>query len=103
MTTTETLTLIVYELIPENTKLFLVPNSEITAKQREWLKESHNKFANCDDYTDALQFLNAAINKEGADEGFESFQGCFLPYEQGKDDPITNVQITSVYLTGFVL
>ena len=96
-------TLIIYEEVPEKTKLFVIPNSEITEQQRAWLQETHNNLINCDDMNDGMRFFNTAISSEKPEEGFEEFKAIWEGKEIDNKEPLTNANITNVYITGFVL
>jgi hypothetical protein len=97
-----TYTLLVWELVPEDTDLYLIPN-EIADQYREYFVAAHNKQINCDDMNDGLRFLNTALGEDTAEENFEDYLGLFVEYKQKKSVPLTNQLITNVYLSGFVL
>lgn len=100
-----TYTLLVWEEIPENTKMFMIPN-EIADKYRNYLEEAHNRYINIDETNDGMNFLNYALAKEKWAEGYpmEEHTGVFADYEVNfKNNPISNVQITFVYHSGFCL
>lgn len=42
----ETHTLVIYELLPEEVRVYLVPDSQIPAEVQGWLKQSHGVFVN---------------------------------------------------------
>ncbi len=96
-------TLLIYEEVPEKTKLFVIPNSEITEQQRAWLKECQNRFINSDDENDGMLFINTAISNEKPEEGFEAFRAIWKDKEVSVEAPLTDANITNVYVTGFVM
>lgn len=98
-----TSTLIIWEEIPENTKLFLIPN-EVADKHREYLTQCQNKYINSNDMNEGLSFLNYALAKEGdVDDTKSPYAGLFASYEVKLNQPLTNQHITHVYHTGFIL
>lgn len=98
-------TLLIWEIVPENTELYYIPNGKISAKQFEYLHQAQNKIINVDEYNDGLRFLNTALGKESAEEGFEEYLGCFAEYKwEDKDEAITDRDpITNVFLSGFAM
>jgi hypothetical protein len=97
--------LLVWHLVPEQVKMYLIPNS-VASKYREFLDQAHSKLINAHDMNDGLRFLNAAISEEKGFEtdGFEKYEGIFVKYERNiSQDPIVGVVITSVYSSGFIL
>jgi hypothetical protein len=94
-------TLLIWEIIPEETKLFLIPN-HVADQYVQLLDQAHNKFVNFGALNPGLEFLNYAVLKEkGVDN--KNARGVFANYEVDKDMPLKNVLITRVYLSGFGL
>jgi hypothetical protein len=74
-------TLLIFELVPEETHTYMIPN-EMADKYASFLKEAHNKFINADDMNDGMRFLNTALSDEYPEEGFEEYLGVLRPYKQ---------------------
>jgi hypothetical protein len=99
-----TYTLIIWQEIPENCKLYLVPNELITPEHAQLIAEANGKIINADDDCDGLLFLNAAISEVQFDEDLQFHEQCGLYVNLEVDAlSIKNVKITSVCLTGFLL
>lgn len=103
-----TYTLLTYFCIPEEERLYLIPNDAITSDMRGWLTEAQNRFINSDDSNDGMKFLNTALSTEGAEEGFEEHLGIFANCKVFNDHALTPTTmdggvITYVYLSGFAL
>jgi hypothetical protein len=57
-------TLLIWEMIPEETQLFLIPNEEVEKDDRlELMRMAHNKFINNSDWNRGLQFLKLFSQK----------------------------------------
>lgn len=95
-------TLLVWEEVPENTRMFLIPD-EVAQKHRDFLDEAHNCLINQDEMNDGLRFLNTALSNETPEKGFEEYQGIFKEYEVKLGSPLRDQNITAVYFSGFVL
>jgi hypothetical protein len=118
-------TLLVWEEIPEDTKLFLIPNEVIDSTRLELLKQAHNKFINQDEENDGLRFLNAALLDEKYvnddsmfDDGYTSHRDggrvyrceptpkewrcIFAKYKQDSSK-VVEADITRVIISGFIL
>jgi len=95
-------TLLIWEEVPETTKLYLIPN-EVADQFSAYLKEAHNKFVNSDTYNDGLKFLNTALGEEAPEEGFEEHLGVLRGYKCDEKQPLLDKTITAVYLSGFIL
>ena len=97
-------TLLIWEEVPEKTRLFVIPN-EVADKYVHFLEQAHNKLINSDDSNDGMNFLNYALftGEEEWDEKFKEYRGLFSSYEVNLENPITDFIITSVYYSGFVL
>lgn len=84
--------LIVWQDIPDNTRVFSVPDSEITPRQRKILEESHNVIINVDDDTTSVDQLSELLAAEWkqyrqVDPQVDSF---ILPLQ----GPYSNVYVT---------
>jgi hypothetical protein len=96
-------TLLIYEEVPENTRLFLIPNEEITDEQDKVLKACQNKFVNSDDHTDEMDTLSELIAKKKEHCRDGSKHACLWgDYEEGKEKPLKGT-ITRVFISGFML
>jgi hypothetical protein len=104
-----TYTLLIWESVPENTTLYLIPDDEITRDQRMHLREADGKLTNCDDGCDGLDFLNAALSPKPeycADESPAEIRCIWHKYkvaERGETFGDRGVSIKHVYMTGFAL
>lgn len=99
-----TYTLIIWQLIPEDCKLYLVPNELISPEHAQLIAEANGKLINADDDCDGLLFLNAAFSEEQFDEDLQFHEQCGVYVDLEVDAlSIKNVKITSVCLAGFVL
>lgn len=109
----QTFTLLVYSNIPEDTNLYLIPNSDITDEQLSFLKEAHNKLVNGDDNNTGMEFLMAALTKENNRQYFdesipEEWRCVWTKHEVNKEVYLnpTNLLggvITQVFVSGFIL
>jgi len=101
-----TYSLLVWEIIPEDTEFYLIPNEVLDSNEyRQYLEQAHFTYINVDEYNEGLKFLNTALasKKDGiAEEGFEEYLGCFTQYKKDNDKPLKSI-ITTVYLSGFNL
>jgi len=95
-------TLLVWEMVPEVTELYLIPDTE-SHLYVKYLQEAHNKFINSNEMNDGLRFLNTAIAETDPEKGFEEHLGIFLPFKWDLEKPLTNQFITAVYQSGFIL
>lgn len=104
----ETYTLLIWQLIPESTSFYLIPNEEVS-EHRDHFTDAHGRFLNSDAETDGMRFVASAISSKEDDdiqyayEEFEEHIGKYAQYIQCSDSPITNKHITHVYMTGFLL
>lgn len=67
-------TLLIWQEVPENTRLFLIPN-EVADKFREYLTEAQNRLINSDVMNNGMRFLNTALYEFDAEDGFEEHLG----------------------------
>lgn len=97
-------TLIIWQLLPEETKLYLIPDEFISEEHAKLIKEANGKLINVSDDCDGLLFLNAAFSQDTlpSDVPFAKEAMLFEEYETSTDH-IANVLISSVCVTGFVL
>ena len=85
-------TLLVYEEVPENLRMFLIP-SDVAEKYRSFLEQAHGHYINSDDMNDGMNFLCAALTTHEHKEicnvaGYEEHMCCLVDYEQNGDKPI---------------
>jgi hypothetical protein len=117
-------TLLIYELIPEETRMYAIPNQHITPEYRSILEQSHGAVANAGELTEeedaANRRIQVMIGSSGNEEDYvryspedflEAFgvsveehkrlNSLFLPFKIDHTKPITQGPITNVYWTGF--
>jgi hypothetical protein len=101
---TNTYTLLIWELIPEETHVYLIPNT-VAENWRGELRNANHSFLNNDVETYGMSFLNAALcaDRTCVDEGHKDVAGIFASYLQPKNWQLEDKLITHVYLSGFVL
>lgn len=100
-------TLLIWEEIPEETKLYVIPN-EVADKFKHYLAKAQGNFINGRDWetNEGLKFLNTALSEEDdsvPEPGFEEHKGIFAQYKTRIHTPLTEQHITAVYHTGFLL
>lgn len=100
-------TLLIWEEVPETTKLYLIPN-QVVDEYRPHFEDAHNHMINQVGWenNDGLRFLNTALSEapDGEPEkGFEQYLGIFAKYKVSLDKPLTKQNITAVYHSGFLL
>jgi hypothetical protein len=100
-----TFSLVIWEIVPDDTNLYLIPNNVITDDLRRVLEGAHGKFINQDDDVEDTDKLQYALMD--ADPTYEiehkEYLGLFVDYcVSDKSKPIV-ANITHVYLTGFIL
>ncbi len=107
---TQTYTLLIFELHPEDIKLYRIPNSEIDDEARAVLELAHGEYVGLrntsEEIEEAICKLNVALseNEESWDPGIDKrWHGCWSAYFIPNKMRIKNTMITSVYLTGYVL
>lgn len=99
--------LVIYELVPEETKLILIPE-EVYNKYAGLIRQAHNKFVNSDDMNDGMKFIIHATSKpehvfhDPNNEHPVEWDCCLLDYIL-PDHPLINVTIFEVVFTGFFL
>lgn len=100
--------LLIWEEIPEETKLYLIP-SDMAIKYKGFLESAHGNYINTVDWENhpGLMFLNAALSEEGSSEGIEEpyveYLGVLAKYKVDVKHPLYKQTITEVYLAGFIL
>jgi hypothetical protein len=104
-----TFTLLIYEEVPENTNLYLIPN-EVANSYRGHLREAHGRYINADQSNDGMQFLSNALGEpRDSDEHWKDIAGVLREYKVAKQDKdgnmpqITGVVVTDVCISGFIL
>lgn len=98
-------TLLVWEEVPEETKMYLIPN-EVAIKYEGFLRSAHGHLINTvdDDQYPGLKFLNTALSdNEWSDTGFEQYRGLLKDYKVDMTNPILDKTITAVFHSGFIL
>lgn len=105
--TAEPSTLIIYEMIPETTQIYLVPDKVITAEQRDFLKQAAGQLINADDDNDGMQFLNNALApklEHCSSEAPDEWKTIWAKYLiEDKSVVLSPLNVTSFVWTGFVL
>lgn len=98
-----TYTLLIWEIVPEQTELYLIPN-DVADKYRSYLTAAHHKLINASEMNEGLAFLNAATCKkeEYVEADWIDFACVLSQYRQDQAVPI-EAEITKVYLSGFML
>jgi hypothetical protein len=93
-------TLLVWEMIPENHTLFLIPNTEITGEQRSDLRLCAGHFGgtvitgeNADEIQEAIDRINLLIQMEP--------DGAWLKYKVKSGASYLTGSISDVCITGF--
>lgn len=96
--------LLVWEEIPEATKLYLIPEEE-AKPYFKYLLEAHDKYINSDDMNEGMQFLNSALasNHEDVEKGYEKFATIWAKYRYDEKRPLRDTHITAVFVSGFML
>lgn len=108
----ETFTLLVWELVPEDTELYLIPN-DVADTCRKYLEKAHACYLNGPGWqaedkslNEGLLYLNQALSSSAEDTGQDQFveaAGLLYKFKQDSKKPILNTNITHVYHSGFVL
>lgn len=110
-----TFTLLIWEEIPETTRLVLLPNSELKEEDVVLLRAVHRHYMNATGtektHEDAIEKLTNALY-EDADHVYEAYKGTmwdqrFTKYivdnDKGGASAIEGVIITNVYRTGWYI
>jgi hypothetical protein len=108
-----TYTLLIWEEIPENTRLVVIPNNTLDESDLKVLTKAHGKYINNEDDPEsykALNCINNALcqNAEHLDKehpvGSKWAQRWKDHYSrEGEFPPVLDKIITRVYLCGFIL
>jgi hypothetical protein len=101
-------TLLIYSEVPEDTKFYLIPDSEINDEQRALLNEAHGRMVNSDEMNDGMRFLNDALCPEehSCDEETPKHWHCvFAQYrvEEVAGAPFTGKEISCVVHSGMIM
>jgi len=119
-------TLLIWEMVPEETYLYLIPNDQISEEQWALMKQANRKLMNCNDLNEGMTFLNTALTPEEHinddsyfDDGYtrmsdgsmqlkrepakKEWRCIYAKYKQADDSLLENTNITRVVLSGFVL
>ena len=100
------ITLLIWEEVPEQTTLYLIPNSEIDDEMRGIMQRAHNKLINADeDILDALKLSAAVVpTSHEVDKQYKGYHGRFAQYKVDNDaGPILDTHVTFIYLSGWML
>jgi hypothetical protein len=106
----ETFTLLVWELVPEDTEMYLIPN-DVADTCRKYLDLAHGSYINgvgwqAEDKSlnQGLLYLNQALSDDdcGQDE-FAAFKGILKGFKVDSKKPIVDTTVTYVYHSGFIL
>ena len=116
--------MLIWEEIPENIRVYLIPTVELSANHYMLLDEAHGHYVNGEkdwDKNDGLAFLNMALcdpteRDANAHEKFVDQIGCFRKHlRHDKEKPIVDragaeslvgfegVHLARVYVSGFYL
>ena len=101
-------TLIVYAQIPERTDFYVVPNEVITAEQAELLELAHGMLVNGDEMNPGMDFLMNAVCDAPEHCSPESPPQWRCVWAKFKREvaplyPLTDVQVTRIVYSGFIL
>lgn len=96
--------LVIYELVPEDTKFYLVPE-EVYAKVAKDIDHLHDKMINGDEFEPQMDTLMHVVAKEEHVETVTPYTALFVPYELELENgkPIDATNITKVVHTGILL
>lgn len=122
--------LVVWEMVPEDTYLYLIPEDVVTEEHRKLLKLAHGSFIGTETENEGSDFLNYAfaekdnevdfkeqesLRRDSGARSMSQYIGIFREYKQKVAAspeservcacPITieNTHITSVYVSGFMM
>lgn len=102
----ETFTLLVWQMVPESTGCYMIPNS-VANQYREVFTEAHGELAGYDDSTDSPNFLNDTVSDTSYDDDGENIihahTGIFREFKLDNNAPIADVHITHVCVSGIML
>ncbi len=102
----KTYSLLIWELIPEDTAMYLIPNEEAD-KIRHHLDQAHRNIINVSDMNEGLEFLNIELCTQvtDADPSLPEREGMLVQYKYEYPTgylPV-GVVVTNVYHSGFYL
>ena len=104
-----TYTLLVYQLIPEDTIFYLIPDNNITEEVRNWLNLAKNVCVNAvgQEPNDGTEFVNTAslkVESKGKNYGSpnidQKWEAWLAPYVVTE---FTNKQVSHFIQTSFIL
>ncbi len=108
MDKTQTYTLVIWEEVPENIQLWLIPDKAINDEDRKVLDEAQITYINSDENIEATKLLSDAFASEKdncQDPG--SIWACrwkqYFYGDRAKAAPIKDVKVSHVYLTGWFM
>ena len=87
--------LIIYELVPESTNIYLIPEEFVSSEDTLLLNASHGKFINSDQDTESLNKITEFLEDNGKWSKFL----C----KEIKDAPIVGANVKSIFFMGFIL
>lgn len=107
---------LVWEEIPENTKFYFIPDSEIDERLRKVLDRAHQQLINCTEESDGAEVLFHLLDKKyppcgGAAETLmdwdDSWSGKFEGYQsilpRGRLSHTHDVHLTHLYFSGTMM
>lgn len=99
-----TSTLLIWEEIPEETILYVIPNDAIDATLRSCLVGAHGQYINSVgwDKNQSLVALNEYVYDDASVDATPQ-NNALAQYKVESDKPLTGVVITHVYRSGFLL
>ena len=101
----KTYSLLIWELIPEDTVMYLIPNEEAD-KIRHHLDQAHRQIINVSDMNEGLEFLNIETCDQvtDADSSLPKREGILVQYKHDYSKAaLPDVAVTYVYHSGFYL
>ena len=114
-------TLIIWESVPENIEVVIVPNEVLTDEQHQLILQAHGNFINGEGWenNDGLEFLNIALAEKterniqnNQSSKFLNHMGLLFPYRKynGEENRLAQIvpagesfSISQVICTGFLL
>lgn len=102
----KTYSLLIWELIPEDTTMYLIPNDEAD-KIRHHLDQAHRCIINVSDMNPGLEFLNLELSASvsDVDSNLPEREGILIQYRWKYETgylPV-GIVVTHVYHSGFYL
>lgn len=111
----ETYSIVIYELIPEECRIYVIPNSQIDSKLQDMLTLFHGHCINGDidmstkEVQDEVQLFCDVMeeNSEYYSGNNPTYQGCIAQYRQNtekeKQINFSSIIVTQIYQIGFYL